>query len=344
MKARVVSITTSDLAMRLQASLHGQPDLAITGVCPVLSPTVGHLTFIKGKSPTAIWRSLIKLPEVAVLVEPGVVPDAEMLGSLRCVILVVANAHRAFVDAVDLFYEPESVSTGIDPTARIDITATVEQGVSIGAFCCVAPGAQIASGAILHNSVTVGRDVLIGARTILHSGVVIREGCRIGSDCIIHNNTVIGADGFGYIPDSTMRIRKVPQVGIVVIGDHVEIGANTSIDRATVGMTSIGSHTKIDNQVQIGHNVIIGRQCLICAQVGIAGSAVLGDGVILGGGTGVADHVQVASRVRVGGHAGVTSDIVEPGDYLGMPATKAGVYRRQQAALKKLARLKHSSE
>lgn len=342
MKARVVSIHTQNLAAQLQASLHGKADLLITGLCPLLSPVAGNLTFIKGKSPTAVWRSLIKLPEVAVLVEPEVVPDAEMLRSLRCVILAVTNPQSAFVEAVELFYEAEAVSVGVDPTARIDPTATIGHGVSIGAFCCVGPGAQIASGAILHNSVTISRDVSIGARTTLYSGVVIREGCIVGNDCIIHNNTVIGADGFGYIPDPVMGIRKVPQVGIVVISDHVEIGANTSIDRATVGTTSIGSHTKIDNQVQIGHNVSIGRHCLICAQVGIAGSAVLGDGVVLGGGTGVADHVQVTSQVRVGGHAGVTSDILEPGDYLGMPATKAGLYRRQQATLKRLARLKHT--
>jgi UDP-3-O-[3-hydroxymyristoyl] glucosamine N-acyltransferase len=340
MKARVVSITAHDLATRLKASLHGNGDLAVTGLCPVLSPEVGHLTFIKGKSPTAVWRMLIKLPEVAVLVEPGVLPDAEMLRSLRCVILAVASPHSAFVDAVNFFYDPEPVSVGVDTTARIDPTAIIGEGVSIGAFCVIGPRARIASGAVLHNSVTLCRDVAIGSRTHLHSGVVVREGCTVGNDCTIHNNSVIGADGFGYIPDPTMGIRKVPQVGVVIIGDHVEIGANTSIDRATVGTTSIGSHTKIDNQVQIAHNATIGRHCLICAQVGIAGSATIGDGVILGGGTGVADHVQVAPRVRVGGHSGVTSDILEPGDYLGMPAIKAGLYRRQQVSLKKISRTK----
>jgi UDP-3-O-[3-hydroxymyristoyl] glucosamine N-acyltransferase len=341
MKARVVSITAHDLATRLKASLYGNGALAVTGLCPVLAPADGHLTFIKGRSPTAVWRTLIKLPEVAVLVEPGVLPDAEMLRSLRCVILAVASPQSAFVDAANLFYEPESVSVGVDPTAQIDPSAIIGDGVSIGAFCVIGPRARIASGAVLMNSVTLCRDVSIGERTHLHSGVVVREGCVVGNDCIIHNNAVIGADGFGYIPDGTMGIRKVPQVGIAVIGDHVEIGASTSIDRATVGTTSIGSHTKIDNQVQIGHNVTIGKHCLICAQVGIAGSAVIGDGVILGGGTGVADHVQVASRVRVGGHSGVTSDILEPGDYLGMPATKAGTYRRQQVSLKRLSRLRH---
>lgn len=312
--------------------------MTITGLTPVHSPQVGHLTFIKGRSPTAAWRTLIKLPEMAVLVEPALLPDSEALRSLRCTLLVVPNAHRSFVESVSFFYESEPIPTGIHSTAIIDPTAKVTDGVSIGAFCVVGAGVQLQSGAILHSSVTVGRDVSVGARTELHSGVVIREGCIVGSDCVIHNNSVIGADGFGYIPDPATGIRKVPQVGIVSVGDNVEIGANTSIDRATIGVTLIGTHTKIDNQVQIGHNVVIGKHCLICAQVGIAGSATLGDGVVLGGGTGVADHVTIVSGVRVGGHAGVTTDILEPGDYLGMPAIKAGMHRRQQASLKRLCK------
>jgi UDP-3-O-[3-hydroxymyristoyl] glucosamine N-acyltransferase len=343
MKPRIVSYTAQDLATHLQATLYGNGALAVTGVCSVLAPTVGHLTFVKGRSPTAAWRQLIKLPEVAVLVEPSVIPDPELLRSLRCVVLVVPNPHSSFVDAIDYYYEPETIPAGIHPTASIDPSATIGEGVSVGPFCVIGPHAVLAHGAVLHNSVTIGRDVSIGSLTRLHSGVVIREGCAVGSQCVIHDNSVIGADGFGYIQDPTVGIRKVPQVGIVVIGDHVEIGANTSIDRATVGVTAIGSHTKIDNQVQIGHNVRIGSHCIICAQVGIAGSAIVGDGVVLGGGTGVADHVQIASRVRVGGHAGVTTDILEPGDYLGMPATKAGIYRRQQASLKRLGRLKRGS-
>lgn len=338
MKARIVSLSTQELARLLHASLHGDGTIAITGLTPAHSPQVGHLTFIKGRSPTAAWRTLIKLPEMAVLVEPALLPDNEALRSLRCTLLVVPNAHSAFVESVGYFYESEPIPTGIHSTAVIDPTAHVGDGVSIGAFCVIGTGARLQSGAILHSSVTICRDVSVGARTELHSGVVIREGCTVGSDCVIHNNSVIGADGFGYIPDPSTGIRKVPQVGIVAIGDHVEIGANTSIDRATIGVTAIGPHTKIDNQVQIGHNVVVGKHCLICAQVGIAGSATLGDGVVLGGGTGVADHITIVSGVRVGGHAGVTTDILEPGDYLGMPAIKAGIHRRQQASLKKLFR------
>ena len=338
MKPRIVSVTARDLATNLNASIHGDGSLALTGLCAVHAPEPGTLTFIKGKSPTAAWRTLIKLPEVAVLVEPALLPDAEALRSLRCVLLVVPHAQRAFIDAVNNFYEPEAVSHTVHPTAQIDPSATISEGVSIGAHAIIEARVHLGVGVIVHGSVTIKRDVVVGARTELHSGVVIREGCRLGSDCIVHNNSVIGADGFGYIPDPVSGIRKVPQVGIAVIGDHVEIGASTTIDRATVGVTKVGSHTKIDNQVQIGHNVTIGSYCMICAQVGIAGSATLGDRVVLGGGTGVADHIRILSGVRVGGHAGVTSDINEPGDYLGMPAIKAGIHRRQQAYVKRLSK------
>jgi UDP-3-O-[3-hydroxymyristoyl] glucosamine N-acyltransferase len=340
MKARIVSLSTQELAGSLQASLHGDSSMTITGLTPAHSPQASHLTFIKKRSPTAAWRTLIKLPEMAVLVEPALLPDSEALRSLRCTLLVVPSAHRSFVESMSYFYESEPIPTGIHSTAIIDPTAHVADGVSIGAFCVVGAGVQLKSDAILHSSVTVGRDVSVGARTELHSGVVIREGCIVGSDCVIHNNSVIGADGFGYISDPATGIRKVPQVGIVSVGDNVEIGANTSIDRATIGVTLIGTHTKIDNQVQIGHNVVIGKHCIICAQVGIAGSTTLGDGVVLGGGTGVADHVTIVSGVRVGGHAGVTTDILEPGDYLGIPAIKAGMHRRQQASLKRLCKRK----
>lgn len=339
MKPTKSSLLSADLATILKGELHGAADLIITELAPLHEPKAGAITFIRGRSKAAAWRSLIKLPQMAVLIEPSLLPDPELISSLKCTLIAVSNSHAAFIDVVNRFYAPEDLECSIHPSAIIDPSAEIPLDVSIGAFCVVGPRVKLASKAVLHNSVTLCRDVTIGARSELYSGVVVREGCTVGDDCIVHNNSVIGADGFGYIsdPNNKAPIVKVPQVGIVIVGNCVEIGANTTIDRATVGATKIGAYTKIDNQVQIGHNVTIGRACVICAQVGIAGSANIGDGVVLGGGTGVADHISVASGVRVGGHAGVTSDIDEPGDYLGMPALKASRYRRQWATFKKLA-------
>jgi UDP-3-O-[3-hydroxymyristoyl] glucosamine N-acyltransferase len=337
MKPIKISLSALQIADFLKASLLGNPDLVLSGLCPLNSAEPGLVTFIRSRSPASAWRSLIKLPEMLVLVEQSLLPEAEAIRSLKCSIVVVPNAQRAFVDLIDKFFEPEPILRGIHPTAIIDSSASIASDVAIGAFCSVGPGAKIGTGTVLHNSVTICRDVSIGRDCEIFSGVVVREGCILGNGCIVHNNSVIGADGFGYLPDPTLGIRKVPQVGIVVVEDRVEIGANSNIDRAAVGSTRIGSGTKIDNQVQIGHNVTIGSNCLICAQVGIAGSATLGVGVVLGGGTGVADHLTIASGVRVGGHSGVTSNLLEPGDYMGMPAVKAGLYRRQVAHLRRLA-------
>jgi UDP-3-O-[3-hydroxymyristoyl] glucosamine N-acyltransferase len=178
----------------------------------------------------------------------------------------------------------------------------------------------------------------MGAGVTLHSGVSLREGTVLGSHVTVHNNTVIGGDGFGYVPDPSVGLRKVPHVGNVIIEDQVEIGANTSIDRGALGSTKIGFGTKIDNQVQIGHNVTIGKFCIICGQTGIAGSVTIGDRCVFGGGSGAADHVSICSGVRLGGRTGATGNINEPGDYLGFPALAASQWKRAQAALRRLAK------
>jgi UDP-3-O-[3-hydroxymyristoyl] glucosamine N-acyltransferase len=260
--------------------------------------------------------------------------------SLRCAVIEVADPQRAFISLIPDFYSPYPSHQGVHPSASIHPSVSLGVGVSIGPGCVIGESSCIGDNVRLDANVVVYPGVSIRANSHVHSGCAIREGCLIGSHCVIHNNVVIGADGFGYLSDPKTGISKVPQVGIVEIGDHVEIGACTSIDRGTVGATIIGSHVKIDNQVQIGHNVRVDSHSIICAQVGIAGSCHIQRGVVLGGGVGVADHVTIASGSRVGGHAGVISSIEEPGDYMGFPAMKASQFRRQQAILRRLAHRK----
>ena len=337
MKPRTVSYSARQLAEKVGATVIGDGELLVTSLAPATAPAKGALTFVRSRSKSAALRTLATLSKMAVLVDDELVPAIGARESIDSTLLIVPHPQRSFIELLPLFFEPEQVSHTIHPTAQIHTSATVGKNVSIGAFCVVGPEVHIGDGSVLHSNVSLYRNVTIGPDSELHSGVSVREGCILGKNCTIHNNAVIGADGFGYVPDPIHGLLKVPQVGIVVIGDYVEIGAGAAIDRATVGATTIGNHTKIDNHVQIGHNVTIGSHCILCAQVGVAGSSFIGDGVVLGGGTGVADHVRIVSGVRVGGHCGVTGDIDEPGDYLGMPAVKAGVYRRQQAALKRFA-------
>eukprot|EP00898_Chlorokybus_atmophyticus_P003721 jgi/Chlat1/434/Chrsp103S01016 len=190
------------------------------------------------------------------------------------------------------------------------------------------------------NSV-VGPDVEVGAHTRLHYNVSL-SNCTIGSHCVLHNGVSIGQDGFGFYVDAEGRMVKKPQELKVRVQDHVEVGANSCVDRGSWRDTVIGEHTKIDNLVQIGHNCVLGRCCVICGQVGLAGSSTLGDYVVMGGKSGVVDHVTICSKVRVGACAGVTKDVTIPGDYAGFPATPAADWRKQVLGLRRLARMDNS--
>ncbi|XP_020103298.1 probable UDP-3-O-acylglucosamine N-acyltransferase 2, mitochondrial [Ananas comosus] len=212
-------------------------------------------------------------------------------------------------------------------SACINSTAFVETGAVVHANSMLGECVHIASGAIVGPSVSVGQSTRIGYNAVL-------SNCSLGVSCIIHNGVCIGQDGFGFFVDDEGCVVKKPQMLHVRIGDHVEIGANTCIDRGSWRETVIGDHTKIDNLVQIGHNVMIGKCCIICGQVGIAGSATIGDYVMLGGRVGVKDHVSVSSKVRLAANSLVTKDIVEPGDYGGFPAVPINEWRRQCANLR----------
>lgn len=338
MKPRATILTATEVAARVGGILHGDTSLTASCLCPLETAVSGGVTFLRAQSSSSLLRKLEALPRMIVLVDAKLA-DFDASG-LQSALIGVPDPQRAFISLIPEFYTPYPSLDGIHPSAAIDPSAKIGVGVSVGAGCVVAASCVIGDHVRLEPNVILYPGVSIGAGTHIHSGCAIREGCVIGAQCTLHNNVVIGADGFGYLSDPKTGISKVPQVGIVEIGDNVEIGACTSIDRGTVGATVIGAHVKIDNQVQIGHNVRIDPYCIICAQVGIAGSCHIKKGVVLGGGVGVADHVSIAAGSRVGGHAGVISTIDEPGDYMGFPAMKASAFRRQQATMRRLARRK----
>lgn len=213
--------------------------------------------------------------------------------------------------------------------AKVDSTAIIEIGAVIHEHVQVGPHSRIGSGSVL------GPHVIVGSTSTLWYNISL-QNCTVGDHCIIHNSVCVGQDGFGFFVDDKGLMVKKPQILLVKIGDHVEIGANTCIDRGSWRDTIIGNHTKIDNQVQIGHNVVIGHSCMICGQVGLGGSSTLGDYVVLGGKAGVADHVSVASKVRIAAKSGVTRNITEPGDYAGFPAVPAKEWRKSMITFRKL--------
>lgn len=217
----------------------------------------------------------------------------------------------------------------IEPGAQADPSARIQSGVVIGENSIVEKDCHIGAGCV------IGKNVRIGAGSVIHSNVCIYEDCVIGRDVIIHSGAVIGADGFGFALIDGIQ-RKIPQIGNVIIEDHAEIGANTCIDRATLGSTIIGEGSKLDNLVQIGHNCIIGRHCIICAQVGLAGSTTLGDYVYLAGQVGAAGHMTIGDRSMVGAQSGITNNIPPDTKYFGTPALDANLMKRIMASQKKL--------
>jgi len=212
-------------------------------------------------------------------------------------------------------------------TASVDTTAVVEVGAFVHSGAVLGKEVVVGSGAVVGPSVSIGQSTRIGYNVVL-------SNCSVGEFCTIHNGACIGQDGFGFFVDEDGQVKKKPQMLNARIGDHVEIGSNTCIDRGSWRETLIGDHTKIDNLVQIGHNVVIGKCCMICGQVGIAGSATLGDYITLGGRVAIRDHVSIVSKVRLAANSSVTKDIQKPGDYGGFPAVPINEWRRQTANLR----------
>jgi UDP-3-O-[3-hydroxymyristoyl] glucosamine N-acyltransferase len=233
---------------------------------------------------------------------------------LRC-----ATPQHALIDLLTLLHPTRRPAAGVDPMAAVAPDASLHPTAFVAAFVVIETGAVIGAGVQLHAGVYVGPGVEIGEDSVLYPRVILRDGVRLGRRVIVHPGAVIGADGFGYTPSPDGH-RKIPQVGGVRIEDDVEIGANTTIDRATVGDTVVGRGTKIDNLVQVAHNVQIGEHAIVVAQAGISGSSRLGRGVILAGQVGVADHVTLGDGVMVAAQSGVGTDLRAGEKYLGTPA------------------------
>jgi len=326
-------ISLADIAAAVGGALINAPAAGFAvGLCPLDFPLEGCVTFSRDGNVAKLLKALRGCRVAAVLVPEG--PSEEIPAG--CPALIVAkDPLSGMTSLVSLFFREPPLVPGRSPLSLVASSASIAPDASIGEFCSIGEGAVIESGVVLMPRVTIYPFARVGARSVLHSGVSLRESCIVGTDCILHNGVVIGADGFGYVPDPRVGLKKVPQVGAVRVGNHVEIGANSCVDRATFGITDVGDGTKIDNLTQIGHNVRIGKSSIICGQVGIAGSCSIGNGVVIGAQSGVADHCTVPDRVRLAARSGVTSDL-EAGDYGGFPAVPASDWRRQLAGVARL--------
>lgn len=306
-----------------------ESNVPLNGVAPPETARATDLVFLLDPS----WLPAIQASTAqVVLLDDKTSPDLLP----HKILLRVPHVRQALAQALALFAPPIATPLVLrHPTACIDSTAVLAESVQIGALSYIGAHSNIGPDTHIYPQAYVGHGVTIGQRCCVHSQVVIQDGCTLGDDVVIHSGTVIGADGYGFYQVQGKHY-KIPQVGAVTIGDRVEIGANSTVDRGTVGNTVIGSGTKIDNLVQIGHNVQIGEDCLIVAQVGLSGSVKLGQRVTLAGQVGVAGHLSIGDDVVVAGKSGVTQSIASGLKVSGFPAQEHRQEMRLQALLRKL--------
>jgi UDP-3-O-[3-hydroxymyristoyl] glucosamine N-acyltransferase len=318
-----------ELANRLGAELRGNADLEITGVKGIEEAGPTEITFVANPRYAALARTT---RAAAVVVEP----DFQEISTAT---LRIKNPYHAFSRALGLFYQPPSYPPGIHPTAVVDPTAEIGPDAHIGAYAVVGPNVRLGPRATLLPHVVLYPGVQAGSHFFAHAHAVVREHCILGDYVTLENGVVIGGDGFGFAKNDQGHWEKIPQSGPVHIGSHVDVQANATIDRATVGATEIGDGTKVDNLVQVGHGSRIGNHTLICAQTGLAGSSVIGNNVILAGQVGIAGHCSVGDGVILTAQSAVSHD-VPPGKMIsGSPGFDNRIWLRAVAIFQRLPEL-----
>ena len=319
-------MTLADVAVLISGELIGEKGRSIERIAPLHEADGRAISFLADETN----RHHLETTQAAAVIVPMDVSDAPV-----AIIRVISPARSIISLLEKLHPTPPPTTGGIHETAVIHETATLGSSISIGPYAVVGAGTNIGDGVSIGAGSIVSDKCRIGQETWIYPGVMVYGETTIGRKSILHSGVVIGCDGFGYHQEGP-EIIKMPQVGVVEIGDRVEIGANTTVDCATMGITRIGQGTKIDNLVQIGHNVTIGDNVRICAQVGVAGSTTIEDGVIIAGQAGLMDHITVGNHARIGGQAGVTKNVPANTAVSGYPARPHQYARKLEAYINRL--------
>jgi UDP-3-O-[3-hydroxymyristoyl] glucosamine N-acyltransferase len=322
-----VGYRLAELAERVGGRVEGDPERVVEAIRPLESAGPRDLSFLKdpryrGQAAASGAGALLVGPALA---GAGLGRD----------LLVAEDPSWALARLLAVFHPEERRPPGIHPTAILEPGATVDPEAHVGPYAVIGAGSRVAAGAAVLAFVAIGRGCVVGEGAVLHPHAVLYDGTEVGAGCIVHAGVVLGADGFGYATHQGAH-HKVPQVGRVVLEGDVEVGANSTIDRAMLGETRIGAGSKIDNLVQVGHNVVTGRHCILCGQAGIAGSARLGDYVVLAGQSGVAGHIELGDGAQVAAKSAALASVEPRTQVAGIPAIEMRKWRRQAALLSRL--------
>jgi UDP-3-O-[3-hydroxymyristoyl] glucosamine N-acyltransferase len=318
-----------EIAARLDCVLKGDGDAEITGVVGIESAGPGHLTFVSNPK----YAAKAKTTQAGAIIVAPDFPD------LPVATLRHANPYLTFARAIELFYAPPQPSTGTDSLARIASSARIGEGSSIGPFVVIEDDVVIGNNCTLHPFMYIARGARIGDNFTAYSHSSVREFCQIGNNVILQDGARVGADGFGYARKADGSYYKIVQSGIVVLEDDVEVGANATIDRATIGETRVRRGAKIDNLVQVGHSSDVGENTLLCAQVGLAGSSKIGRDVVLAGQVGVAGHLTIGDGAIATAQTGIPNDVEAKTVVSGYPAIENRTWLKSSAIFKRLPEL-----
>ncbi|MGN0001581.1 MAG: UDP-3-O-(3-hydroxymyristoyl)glucosamine N-acyltransferase [Marinilabiliaceae bacterium] len=331
-----MEFTAEQIATFLQGVVVGDPQVKVSDVSKIEEGRPGTLTFFSNEK----YEHFVYSTQASiVLVDKTFEPKQEV----KATMIKVENAREALGQLLALYEQMQPQKVGIEQPSFVSDKAQVGSDPYIGAFAYVADGAKLGNNVKIYPNAYIGEGVTIGDNTTIYAGVKIYKGCRIGNRCVIHAGAVIGADGFGFAPDHNGVYHKIPQIGIVIIEDDVEIGANTCIDRATMGATVIGHGTKLDDLIMIGHNVTMGNDNVMASQSGIAGSTKVGSNCVFAGQVGIAGHITIADRTTIAAQSGIPSSVKKPGQTLfGAPAFDYMKYSKSYVCFKQLPEIKNA--
>jgi UDP-3-O-[3-hydroxymyristoyl] glucosamine N-acyltransferase len=326
-----MQFTAAQIAELLHGEVDGDPQVLVNDLAKIEEARSGTLTFLANPKYTEFIYST---KATIAIVEKGFEAHRPIPKSLT--LIRVADPRMAFTQLLERNYQLQYEKKGIEQPSFVSPSAKLGKGVYIGAFSYISEGVVLEDGVKVFPNTFIGERVVVGKGTRIHAGVKIYHQTVIGAQCVVHSGAVIGADGFGFVPNAEGVYEKMPQVGNVILEDQVEVGANTTIDRATIGHTIIRQGTKLDNLIQVGHNAEIGRHNVIVSQTGIAGSTKVGDHNQIGGQVGIAGHLHIGNQVRIAAQSGIGSNLPDGSMVQGSPAFPKGLYDRSSVIFRRL--------
>ena len=326
-----MKFSAEQIAGMIEGTIVGNPSVEVSTLAKIEEGVPGALSFLANPK---YEEHIYKTGSSVCIVNDTFTPSNELPETLT--LIKVPDAYSCFAKLLEVYDSMSKEQPRIEPNSFIDESATVGEGLYLGASSYIGKNTVVGENVTIHPNVTIGPNVVIGDGTVIYPGATVYRDCIIGKNCTIHSGAVIGADGFGFAPNEKGEFQKIPQIGNVVLEDFVDVGANSTIDRATMGSTRIGKGVKIDNLVQIGHNVEIGQDTAMAAQTGVAGSTKIGRNVLIGGQVGMAGHIKIGDRVRIAAQSGLAGSVKDDEKIMGSPAFNSDDYKKSYLGFRRL--------